>query len=703
LKQQHYLSKSILSILSCTLIFLGQSVRADENQDINVSENTIVITSLYRETGLLESATNISVLTENVIEEAGEQHLEELINLIPNLNWAGGSSRPRYFQLRGIGELEQYEGAPNPSVGVVIDDIDFSGIGMVATLFDTKQIEVLKGPQSARYGANAIAGLINIKTQDPSPERYIKSQFLLADDNTYSAAVSTTGALSDDQSVTGLFSVQQYQANGFRNNSFLNRNDTNGRDELSSRAKVHWQIDSQWHLAVTAMFVDLNNGYDAFAIDNSLTTLSDKPGKDSQRSVASSARLTYDSDTYQFVSITTYADSDIVHSFDGDWGNDESWGVNGPYDFTSDNQRQRRTSSQEFRISSKAEGALKNGDLDWLFGLYQLNLEEDNQLDEFFNGFVYRDLTSNFDSTNTALFAEFTQHFDDFTEFTIGLRSEQRDANYKDSTYSQFAPSDQMLGGNLTLKHTLESGLMSWASISRGYKAGGFNISLSVPADLRQYEPEYLVNYEIGIKGLFLGNKLSFSSSIFYMDRQQMQISTSTQLDPNDPLTFIFLVDNAAQGFNRGLEAELHYQLSEDWILDANLGLLDTKIESYDASDQTLVGRAQAHAPKYSAALAATYRNQKGWFARMDLQAKDEFFFSNSHQQKSKAYALMNTKFGYETNQWSVYLWARNLLNKKYYVRGFFFANEPPDWIPKLYTRQGDPRQVGITLRYSID
>jgi len=61
--------------------------------------------------------------------------------LVPNLNWAGDTSRPRYFQIRGIGELQQYQGAPNPSVGFLIDDIDFSGLGTAATLFDVDHID----------------------------------------------------------------------------------------------------------------------------------------------------------------------------------------------------------------------------------------------------------------------------------------------------------------------------------------------------------------------------------------------------------------------------------------------------------------------------------------------------------------------------------------------------------------------------------
>ena len=75
--------------------------------------------------------------------------------------------RARYFQIRGTGELEQYDGAPNPSVGFVIDDIDLSGIGAVATTFDLEGIEVLRGPQGVRYGANALAGLIYVQSKEP--------------------------------------------------------------------------------------------------------------------------------------------------------------------------------------------------------------------------------------------------------------------------------------------------------------------------------------------------------------------------------------------------------------------------------------------------------------------------------------------------------------------------------------------------------
>src|SRR4029077_459132 len=103
-----------------------------------------LVTAGLRDTTVSELPQSVTVLDESALQSAGVQHFEDVISLIPNLSWASGTSRPRFFLMRGIGEVEQYQGAPNPSVGFLIDDIDFSGIGMPATLFDTKQVEVLR-------------------------------------------------------------------------------------------------------------------------------------------------------------------------------------------------------------------------------------------------------------------------------------------------------------------------------------------------------------------------------------------------------------------------------------------------------------------------------------------------------------------------------------------------------------------------------
>ncbi|MEY2854962.1 MAG: hypothetical protein RL030_2094, partial [Pseudomonadota bacterium] len=88
----------------------------------------VVVTASLTGAKLDEMPASVTVLEARTLQEAGLAHFGDVLGQVPNLFFAGGTSRPRYFQLRGIGELEQYEGAPNPSVGFLIDDIDFSGI-----------------------------------------------------------------------------------------------------------------------------------------------------------------------------------------------------------------------------------------------------------------------------------------------------------------------------------------------------------------------------------------------------------------------------------------------------------------------------------------------------------------------------------------------------------------------------------------------
>jgi outer membrane receptor protein involved in Fe transport len=88
-------------------------------------------------------------------------------------------------------------------------------------------------------------------------------------------------------------------------------------------------------------------------------------------------------------------------------------------------------------------------------------------------------------------------------------------------------------------------------------------------------------------------------------------------------------------------------------------------------------------------------------FINYTLEGRDEFFFSDSHDEKSRAYNLLHLKIGYETDDWSLTLWGRNLGNKDYFVRGFYFGNDPRDYYTaRGFTQLGEPRRYGATFRY---
>ncbi len=666
----------------------------------------IVVTADLRERELADVPASITVLDPAQISGLAVQHFEELTQVVPNLNWSGDGHRARYFQIRGVGELEQYQGAPNPSVGLLIDDIDFSGIGTIATLFDLERIEVLRGPQGMRYGANAIAGLIYMQSRAPTEQFEARARVTAGDDDTLAYGLAAGGALGERAAVR--FSAQHHESNGFRTNTFLGREDTNGRDETTLRTRFRIEPSEEWTINLALLYADIADGYDAFALDNSYTMLSDKPGRDAQESLGASLRIDSTSLPWAtFTSITSYAGSDIEFGFDADWGNDDSWAPV-TYDYISRSERERRTISQEFRLTSTDGGRL--GSVDWLLGLYAMNLDEDlatiNQGEYYDPFFDFADslddrLDSRYEASNVAAFGQADLPVSAATTLSLGLRVERRTTDYSDSSGLVAGPSETMLGGALTLNHRFSPDLSAFAGLSRGYKAGGFNLGV-VPESARNFEQEGVWNLEFGIKSAWLDDRLSANASVFFSRRDDQQVRTSVQLVPGDPTTFVFFTDNAAKGESIGLEADLRWYATESLEVYASLGLLRARFDEFDNAFADLAGRDQAHAPRYTAALGGRYTHDSGFFLQLDATAKDAFYFDVSHDQKSWAYELLHARAGYSAESWSLSLWARNLTDERYAVRGFFFGNEPPDFPPTLYTRLGDARQIGVTFDWEF-
>src|SRR5687767_10961124 len=118
------------------------------------------VTADLWESPLERIPASVSVFDESALQAGAVRHFGDLADQIPNLTWSGGTSRPRYFQIRGIGENSQYEGeTPDSTVRFLVDDLDFTGLGSLANTFDVRQVEVLRGPQAGAFGANAAGGV----------------------------------------------------------------------------------------------------------------------------------------------------------------------------------------------------------------------------------------------------------------------------------------------------------------------------------------------------------------------------------------------------------------------------------------------------------------------------------------------------------------------------------------------------------------
>ena len=697
-----------------------------------------VVVSGYRQTSPIELDSSLSLFDRHTLQQATVEHFEELVQMVPNMNLSGEGSRARYFQLRGVGEREQYEGAPNPSVGFIVDDIDLSGVGGVASLYDIQQVEVLRGPHSARYGASALAGVVYMRSVDPAAEAARTAEVSAGNDGTWSVAAAAGGALSP--ALSGRVSLNQFRSNGFRDSAFFATDDTNERDERTLRGKLKWAFGAGWTALLTGLWMDFDNGYDAWTVTHDNNVFSDNPGRDEQQTRAGSLRLSGPlSERMEFISISSLADSDILFSYDGDWGNADFWQRYGPYiyDFTYFNPRTRNSLGQEFRLLSSPRGRLFDDTTDWVVGVQWNRLNEDNDIlsrgiydDSAAENFCApcltdRQISSRYKADTLALFATIDSQLGQRAELSIGGRYEHWQARYADqwqdinfpdvlpggNSCSQFdcSPSANLWGGHVSLSYPWTASFRSYVRIARGFKAGGFNPSLAalqgvavLGPEFIAYQPETLWNYEAGLKGLWLDGRLSGDLTVFYMERNDAQLSQSSQQVEFDPNSFVYVTYNGAAR-SYGLEASSSWQLTRQWQLHGSLGLLESRIQDSAktaAVSPAALGRDLAHAPRYTLNLGALYAADNGWSGRIDVNAMDDFFFDISHNQKSEPYALVHLRLAKQWRSWTLSAWARNLLDKRYATRGFFFGNEPPAFSETLYTRLGDPRSIGLTLSY---
>ena len=694
--------------------FCAVPAAADTAQSDGLEQ--VIVTATLRSAPALEVPASLTVLDAATLQQAGQEHLEDVLGLVPNLNWAGDTSRPRYFQIRGIGELEQYQGAPNPSVGFLIDDIDFSGLGTVATLFDIDQIDVLRGPQATRYGANALAGLIYVTSAQPEDHFESRVELGAGDYNTKQYGGVITGPVAALDSEFRV-AAEHYSSNGFYSNAYLDRDDTDRRGELTLRGRWRYQPADNLRIDLSVLHVQIDNGYDAWSLNNTRTTESDEPSVDSQHSSGASLRLTYSGlGSATLTVIGTYAQTYVKYGYDGDWGNPILWAPY-IYSYTELQYRDRSTQSLEVRLgTSSAHG------FDWLIGAYAFRLTESlndtsagiyqtNPDDPATASITDTVVTSYYRSQNAALFGELDGDLTSRLRWTFGLRGEQRTANYHDLTTNpgepdasnNFHPTDDLWGGQASLTYAATTAQSAYALISRGYKAGGFNLSQGLLPSQVMFGPESDVNIETGYKANLFDERVHINADLFYMLRRSLQLKTSEQLDPNNPDDFVFYTGNADSGRNYGLEAEAQWRATRRLSVGASLGLLQTQYHGFIQNGVLLPDRELANAPHWQAAVNVTYRNPRGEFLRIDATGMGSYYFDlPPNPTTSHGYGLLNTKLGWEAQTWSAYLWGRNLLNKTYAVRGFYFGDVPPNFPNELYIQLGDPRTWGVNFSYTL-
>jgi iron complex outermembrane receptor protein len=255
--------------------------------------------------------------------------------------------------------------------------------------------------------------------------------------------------------------------------------------------------------------------------------------------------------------------------------------------------------------------------------------------------------------------------------------------------------------------------MMFYASVSRGFKAGGINAFATTDGTFDEYEPEFVWNHEIGMKANWLDNRLNTTLAGFYMDYSDVQQNLRILNEQTNVL--LPNVVNASDATIAGVEAGLSAQVTQGFKLTAAAVWLDATYDKLVTNDlvypelgqRDLSGNRLARAPEWQFSGSAEYGfalgSSLGAAIRADYQWQSRQFFSfYNHELNSQgSYGLLNLSVtvAAKDGRWLVSAFGRNVTDE-FYV--FYAEANVPAGFPSLGGAVGPPRMYGLSLTYNF-
>jgi len=710
----------------------------------------IVVTATKRAESVQDIPLAVTAVDAGLLEQRGISDIESLATSVPGLHFSQ-SGADTQITIRGIGS-EQNTVTGDPGVAFHIDGVyqSRSSAGS-ALLYDLARIEVLRGPQGTLYGRNATGGSINVISNLPDPELSGKLEYKLGNYNQHQVSGVFNAPLIEDKLLSRI-SFQKETRDGFYKNVSEGQADLDDVDSQDLRAQLLFlpNEDMEALLSVNystdkgasnsggnnvgpyggpadyiaaGTFFGLIPGIAAPASadpdgDWEVST-NGEHATDNER-LGASLTLNWDLGDIALKSITAWQDNLVNEVRDIDFTDAEIM-----------NERRLQDSrqfSQELQLSSIDDGALQ-----WLAGLYWLEEETEADYWVFDDGTGFTKLGA-FSTVDTGLgfsafggnqsvinsesmgaFAQIKYAIDDDLKLTAGLRYSE-DKKSADIRYKAFTATPgtvdhtkqdswESVTGKLGLDWYVTEDSMVYASVSTGFKSGGF---LQDP-DSDAYNEENITAFELGSKNRFLDGRLQANISAFFYDYEDMQLSTVID---NQLVT-----TNAGKAEIKGIELELMARPIEALILSATLSRTNAHFVTYSADDPTVAGIAVevldgndlARSPDWTANLSAAYTvdmDMGSVTASANVFWSDEVYFSAFNREGKAAdhqgqYHTTDLRLQFDSadNVWNVAMAVKNLENELIASNGFPRTSLGG---PEAFVQWQAPRTYSVSAGYNF-
>lgn len=687
--------------------------------------DVIVVTARRREERLQDVPGSVTAISSGAIERFDAVEIGDVQSSAPNLVLHEGDAQNTVAYIRGVGQLDSLAFA-DPGVGIYLDDVYLGRAqGSFLDVFDVERIEVLRGPQGTLYGRNTIGGAIKFVSKEPSetPEAYGSITYGNYDRIDVKAGVS--GPIAGDW-LLGKAAFAYLRRDGYAVNAATGEDDGDKDTvawrasllakpsdrfsfELSTDGSVDTPETSRTPARETSVFGVFPPSADPFVIEADFNDLNDlKVWGLSGRAVWAL------SDDVTLTSISAWRETSYDTHLDLDATASPLFGV-----FVFEDQNQF---SQEVQLS------VDSGDLAVVAGLYFFREHDITESGIFGPAIAF--VSNSLNDQVTRSYAAYTDASYDFSErFSVsaGVRLTYEERNFgriqeffdaatplvpplgQGFRVTDFEASEDFfnVSPRVTVSYDFTDVVTGYASVSRGFKSGGFDGRSTSDLQAVPFDAETLWAYEAGLKGSFHDGRLTGSLAFFYNDYNDLQVSSFTA-DPNNPGNFAAIFTNAAAARNYGVELEAVARPA-DWLrLDLAVGYLNAEYQEFIGENGTDVSDllTPANAPKWTARVGAEARKPVSSNAEFVVSGAVSYrgavfpTVSSSPVLYQEGYTLFDAAAGFEfaDGRYAIRAVGKNLSDKRYRQQGFDLS----DSLGYELGYYGAPRTWSITasVRY---